>query len=214
MFHKNFSKVPSLSCTGSHSMINDNIIKILDASADQMRHFMGMFIEQKFFRKTRSSVLVKFFLFIHILKRRKIFGFNACSDNKIKTLDVCKNQIRHFREILTEQKFFRKPRSIIWDNPFISIPILKMSEILGFGICSDKKSKTFSACTDQMRHLREMFTEQKFFREQRSIVKVKSFISILILKVSEIFGFRWNFKPSKKSSSQPRINGAFFFLSV
>ena len=175
-----------------------------------MRHFTGMFTEQQFFRKTRSIILVKYLLYIHILKRRKIFGFNAFSDNKIKTLDVCKNQIRHFREILTEQKLFRKPRSIIWDNPFISIPILKMSEIFGFGIGFDKKSKAFRACTDQMRHLREMFTEQKFFREQRSIVKVKSFIFISILKLSENFGFGWNFKPSKKLSSQPWINGAFF----
>ena len=164
-----------------------------------MRHFRDIFNELKLFRKPRSIILVKYFLSISFLKRRKIFGFNAFSDNKIKTLDVCKNQIRHFREILTEQKFFKKPRSIIWDNPFKSIPILKMSEILGFSIGFHKKSKTFSAYTDQMRHLREMFTEQKFFREQRSIIKVKSFIFISILKVNKISGFSvccgWNFKP-------------------
>ena len=96
----------------------------------------------------------------------EILGFGIGFDKRSKTFSACTDQMRHLREMFTEQKFFREQRSIVKVKSFSSIPILKMSEILVSGISSDKKGKTFGACTDQMRHFREMFTEQKFFREQ------------------------------------------------
>ena len=43
----------------------------------------------------------------------KSFVFNAWSDNRIKTFGLCRNQIEYFRDILTDQNFFREPRSMV-----------------------------------------------------------------------------------------------------
>ena len=45
-------------------MISDNKNKNLGVCADLMRHLMGIFTDQKFFRQTSSIVLVKSLLFI------------------------------------------------------------------------------------------------------------------------------------------------------
>ena len=108
-----FSKFPSLSFTVSNMMIYDNKSKTLGDCADQMRHFIRILTKQKFFRQKRSIAYIKLFLFIHILKISKIFCCNACSHNMNKTLVVCRNRVRHFKEITTELKFFRKPKSIV-----------------------------------------------------------------------------------------------------
>ena len=202
MFYKLSSKRPSLSYIGSHMMISDSKNKNLGVCADLMRLLMGIFTEQKFFRQTSSIVLVKSLLFIEIFKMSKSFIFNACSDNRIKALGLCRNQIRYFRDIFIEQKFFREPRSIIWVNSFMSIPVQRRSKILGFDIISDKKIKTFSASIDQMRHFREMFTEQKFLREQRSIVWVDSFIYHSIC-------YGWNLKPYEKKKKKKKKKKQF-----